>query len=181
MVGGSPMNLRYFQPLTAICREPQYCISLFGVDFIQMEHGRDFYVGLINVIDYLTNPNSWDVFPDKGEELAGNYWPEIGRLLSKDYHAGWFENGRFHISNRPILTSLREDCAHTIERIDKAEQDRNLSNQEKIENISYGRKAYMLAENTAKWNKRSIIFTCIVASGQIIQWIILIIQWLSNP
>lgn len=86
-----------------------------------------------------------------------------------------------YIFQFPPLLSIIAYAKHLISEIEKAEHDRELSNQEKVENMRYGKKAYGLAENTAKWNKRNIIFTGIVALGQIIQWIILIVQWISNP
>lgn len=95
-----------------------------------MEHSKEFYESAIRVIDYL-NPYSteaWDVMPDKGEELAGGYWPEIGRMFKEDLHLGWFDHGQFHINKRPLLASLRKDCEYAIEKIDKAERDRKLSN-----------------------------------------------------
>lgn len=147
-----------------------------------MEHSKEFYESVIRVIDYL-NPYSkevWDVMPGKGAELAGDYWPEIGRMFKEDLHLGWFDWGRFHINKRERLASLKKECEHIIARIEKAEADRELANREKIENITYGRKAYELAEKTSKWTKGSIIFTSLVALGQLIQWIILIIQWLQG-
>ena len=95
-----------------------------------MEHSREFYESVIRVIDYL-NPYSkgvWDVMPDQGQELAGDYWPEIGRMFKEDLHLGWFEYGKFHINKREQLAPLRKDCEHAIEKIDKAERDRKLNN-----------------------------------------------------
>lgn len=95
-----------------------------------MEHSREFYESVIRVIDYI-NPYSkdvWDVTPEKGQELAGDYWPEIGRMFKAVLHLGWFEYGGFHINDRPRLAPLRKDCEHEIDKIDKAERDRKLNN-----------------------------------------------------
>lgn len=95
-----------------------------------MEHSKEFYESIIRVIDHL-NPYSkdvWNVTPEKGQELAGDYWPEIGRMFKEDLKLGWFEYGQFRINNRPQLAPLRKDCEHAIEKIDKAERDRKLNN-----------------------------------------------------
>ena len=112
-----------------------------------MEHSREFYESVIRVIDYL-NPYLTEVryvMPDKGAELAGGYWPEIGRMFKEDLHLGWFECGRFYIGKRERLAPLRKDCEHRIEKIDKAEQDRLLANEESICNIKYGRKGFRIS------------------------------------
>lgn len=112
-----------------------------------MEHSREFYESIIRVIDYL-NPYTkdvWDVSPEKGEELAGGYWPEIGRMFSEKYRLGWFAYGGFHIDDRPRLASLRKDCEYEIEKIDKAERDRLLANEESAANIKYGKKGFSIS------------------------------------
>lgn len=112
-----------------------------------MEHSKEFYESVIRVIDYLGpySKDVWNVTPDKGQELAGDYWPEIGRMFKEDYHLGWFDHGQFRINNRPQLAPLRKDCEHEIEKIDKAEQDRLLSNEESVCNIKYGRKGFRIS------------------------------------
>ncbi len=109
-----------------------------------MEHNKEYYESIIRVIDYLGD-DKWDVFPEKGLELASDYWPEIGRMLKEDLHLGWFDYGQFHINNRPQLASLRKDCQYAIERIDKEEYTRNLANEECFSNIKYGKKGYHLS------------------------------------
>ena len=109
-----------------------------------MEHSKEFYNSLIRVIDYL-KPDVWNIEPEKGMELAGNYWPEIGRMLKEDYHAGWFEYGNFHITRREKLPPLREDCKHMIEIIEEAEHDRLLANTESEANIKYGKRGYVMS------------------------------------
>ena len=113
---------------------------------MRMEHGKEFYESVVRVIDFLTPKDVWDVKPEKGEELAGDYWPEIGRMFKEELHIGWFEHNQFRISRRERLASLRKDCEHIIETLNKAEADRNLANCEKIENITYGRKGYKLSK-----------------------------------
>lgn len=103
-----------------------------------MEHSKEFYESVIRIIDYLGN-DKWDVTPETGVELAGDYWPEIGRMFKEDRHLGWFDNGQFHINKRPLLASLKKDCEHEIEKRDKAENDRNLANEESVCNIKYGK------------------------------------------
>ena len=152
-----------------------------GVDCFTMEHSIEFYRSVIRVIDYI-NPYAkdvWDVMPDKGQELAGDYWPEIGRMF-KENHLGWFEYGRFHINKREQLAPLKKNCEYAIERLEKAEHDRNLANEESVCNIKYGKKGYDLAQKSAKWSKASIIISAIVAAGQLTQWIIMLLRHLSQ-
>ena len=120
------------------------CSQRPGLAVFIMEHSKEFYESLIRVIDYL-KPNVWNIEPEKGGELAGNYWPEIGRMLKEDYNAGLFEYGNFRITRREKLPPLREDCKHIIEEFNKADYDRNLANMESEENIKYGRKGYRIS------------------------------------
>lgn len=40
-----------------------------------------------------------------------------------------------------VLAAVKDECLDTISRLEKEAHDRELANQEKIENITYGRKA----------------------------------------
>lgn len=60
------------------------------------------------------------------------------------------------------------------------EEDRLLSNLEKKESIEYGRKGYAIAEKSLRWSRFSIIVAALVALGQTVQWIIMIIQLLRQ-
>lgn len=144
-----------------------------------MEHSIEFYRSVIRVIDHIADGNR-NVSCEKGDELAGNYWPAIVLLFKESHAVSVMSGGSIIVTQGHYLNPLYEDSRQAIKKIEKAEADRELANREKIENITYGRKAYELAEKTSKWTKGSIIFTSLVALGQLIQWIILIIQWLQD-
>ncbi len=145
-----------------------------------MEHSKEYYQSLDSFLQYACDNRQRNYPYDKGIEIAGDYWMAICEFL-KEKHLARVNYGDLYIFRFPPLIPIIADCKAIIKDFDKAEHDRELANREKIENISYGKKAYALAEKTAKWNKRHLIITGIVALGQIAQWIILIIQWLSKP
>lgn len=93
-----------------------------------MEHSKEYYQSFIRVIDFLSPSDVWDITPEKGIELAGNYWPEIGRVLKEEYRVGRFDYGQFHISKRAMLAPIREDCVHIIEKLKKEEKNTWLDN-----------------------------------------------------
>lgn len=103
-----------------------------------MEHGKEYYKGIIRVIEYLDGKYG-TVTAEKGQELAGNYWPEIARVFKETYHAGTLSYGEFHASRPANLAPLLEDCKHMVAAIDKAEDDRNVDRKYKIKGILYGR------------------------------------------
>lgn len=107
---------------------PIYYGDVSELIFYYMEHSKEYYQGFIRVIDYLTPKDVWNITPEKGKELTGNYWSEIGRVLKEDYKAGYFEYGGFHVSKRDCLAPIKEDCIHIIKKIDKEDHDRWLNN-----------------------------------------------------
>ena len=110
-----------------------------GVVCFTMEHSIEFYRSVIRVIDYI-NPYAkdvWNVMPDKGYELAGDYWLEIGKMF-KENHLGWFDHGQFRINKREQLAPLRLNCLHAIEKMEKEEKDRDIDRKYKIKGILFG-------------------------------------------
>ena len=110
---------------------------------------------------------------------TGIYYEKIEKEL--------FDNGIIsYRSPRPLvclkgsrLLEYIEKTELELDEINKMEADRKLSIREKEENI----KAHELAERSFRWSRGGIIFTSIVAIGQIIQWIIMIVRWIrqSSP
>lgn len=115
-----------------------------------------------------------------GSEHIGDYWLAICQDLS-ERRLALNDRGDLQIRQLPPLVPLMAEFREQIEVMERAEKDRNLSNQHKIDDMAYGHKAYKLAKNSAKWNKWNITFSIIIAVGQIIQWIILICKWQSTP
>lgn len=144
-----------------------------------MEHSREFYESVIRVIDYIADGNR-NVSRKKGEELAGNYWLAIVTLFKEHHSVSVYAGDDIYVTHGKYLNPLYEDSKHAIERIEKAEQDRLLANEESVCNIKYGKKGYDLAQKSSKWSKASIIISAIVAAGQLTQWIIMILQHLRQ-
>lgn len=92
-----------------------------------MEHSKEFYQSVVRVIDYLNDGHD-EVPKDKGHELAGNYWREIGKLFADNTPCSFFEYGRFSINHSEDLGPIYENCKHLLKSIDKAEHDRKLNN-----------------------------------------------------
>jgi len=145
-----------------------------------MEHSKEYYQSFVTFLQTACDNQQRSYTYEEGSQIAGDYWMAICTYL-KERHLARVNYGDLYIFQFPPLLPTIAECKAAIAAIEKAESDRELANREKIENIKYGKKAYELAEKTAKWNKRHLIVTGIVALGQIAQWIILIIQWLSKP
>lgn len=144
-----------------------------------MEHSKEYYQSFVTFLQSACESKRVEYTYEEGRRIAGDYWMAICGFL-KERHLARVDYGDLHILKFPPLLPVIADCKAMVEAIEKAEHDRDLANREKVENIKYGKKAYELADKTAKWNKRHLIVTGIVALGQIAQWIILIIRWLSK-
>lgn len=145
-----------------------------------MEHSKEYYQSFVTFLQTACDNQQRSYTFDKGSEIAGDYWMAICTYL-KERHLARVDYGDLYIFQFPPLLPTIAECKAAIAAIEKAESDRYLSNREKIENITYGKKGYDLAEKSFKWTKWGLIFTSLVAVGQLIQWIILIIRWLSKP
>lgn len=109
-----------------------------------MEHSKEFYQSVIRVIEYISEGNR-SILCEKGEELAGNYWPAVVVLFKEHHAVSVMEGGDIHVTQWQYLNPIYEDCKNHVRFIEKAEADRELANREKIENITYGRKGYRLS------------------------------------
>lgn len=151
-----------------------------GDDCFYMEHSKAFYEAVIHVIEYLNENNRKEISKRKGIEMAGDYWTEVGKLFKSNAQYCIFEHGDLSINNLEELLPLFNEYKHFVAEIEKAEYDRNLANEESISNIKYGIKGYDLAKKSSKWSKASIIISAIVAAGQLTQWILMLLQYLSQ-
>lgn len=114
-------------------------------------------------------------------EIVGNRWRQVVDYLDDTEHIANRCLGGMQCKDVDLFESVLQKCRDNINHLRKEESDRRISNQEKLDNIKYGKKAYDLAEKTAKWNKKHLIITGAVAAGQLIQWIILLMQWICTP
>lgn len=109
-----------------------------------MEHSREFYESVIRVIEYIAGGNR-NVSCKKGDELAGNYWPAIVTLFKEHHAVSVMMGGDIIVTQGQYLNPLYEDSKNHLKRIDEAEYDRNLSNEESVSNIKYGRKGFRIS------------------------------------
>lgn len=99
---------------------------------------KEYYESFISVIDYVAQGNTI-ITLEKGEELAGNYWPRIYRVLKEEKAGVPISGGQFNITQGQYLNPIYEDCQHALEEIAKQETDRELDRASKYAGIKYAR------------------------------------------
>lgn len=137
-----------------------------------MEHGKDYYLNFIALIEDACQNQRYECSYDEGVALVGDYWVAVVNFLA-DSGLACANYGSLRIFQLPPLIPVLADCRAMLASIAKAEADRELANREKEENIRYGRMGCELAEKNQKLTKWGIFFTAAVAIGQ---WIIMIVQ-----
>lgn len=105
---------------------------------------KEYYQALISIIDYVNNGNNI-ITCEKGEELAGNYWPRIYEFLYEKRIGTAISGGEFIVTQSQYLSPIYEDCLHAIKEIEKQEYDRNLDNKAKKYNIKYAKRAFWIS------------------------------------
>lgn len=105
---------------------------------------KEYYESFISVIDYVAQGNTV-ITLEKGEELAGNYWPRIYRILKEEKVGVPISGGRFNITQGQYLNPIYEDCQHALEEIAKQEADRELDRASKYAGIKYARFAFWIS------------------------------------
>lgn len=110
-----------------------------------MEHSKEFYESLARAIEYLIDGNK-TLDPKVGKKLTGNYWSAVYDFFRTSKGVYCMIGEIVGLSNKESLLSVLEDCRNHIKSLEKIESDRELSNREKIENITYGRKGYKLSK-----------------------------------
>lgn len=134
----------------------------------------NYYMALAGAINHIVDNDVSLLDLETADNLCGHYWPLIAEVFS-DLKAGVLDtDGCFHVTLPHRLLPALADAQDRIEVLLQRRADRELVNKERIENITYSRNAYKLAERSFKWNKRHIVITSIVALAQIAQWILLI-------
>lgn len=99
---------------------------------------KEYYESFISVINYVSQGNTL-ITLEKGEELAGNYWPRIYRVLKEEKAGVPISGGQFNITQGQYLNPIYEDCQHALEEIAKQETDRELDRASKYAGIKYAR------------------------------------------
>ena len=109
-----------------------------------MKHSKEFYESVIRVIEYIAEGNR-NISCKKGEDLANNYWPAIVSLFKEHHSVSMMVGGDIIVTQGQNLNPLYEDCKNHLKRIEASEYDRNLSNEESVCNIKYGRKGFRIS------------------------------------
>lgn len=99
---------------------------------------KEYYESFISVINYVSQGNTL-ITLEKGEELAGNYWPRVYRVLKEEKAGVPISGGQFNITQGQYLNPIYEDCQHALEEIAKQEADRELDRASKYAGIKYAR------------------------------------------
>ena len=105
---------------------------------------KEYYQSFISVIKYAAEGHG-TITLEKGEELAGNYWPRIYSVLCENKVGIGMSNGNFSITQGQYMNPIYADCVHAIEEIEKREADRELDNAVKRSNIRYAKRAYRIS------------------------------------
>lgn len=105
---------------------------------------KEYYQSFILVINYATEGHR-RITLEKGEELAGNYWPRIYRVLCENKVGIGISGGNFNITQGQYMNPIYADCIHALEVIEKREADRELDNAVKRSNIRYAKRAYWIS------------------------------------
>ncbi len=105
---------------------------------------KEYYQSFIAVIDYAAEGHS-TITLEKGEELAGNYWPRIYRVLCDNKVGVGISGGEFDITQGQYMNPIYADCIHALEAIERREADRALDNAVKRSSIKYAKRAYWIS------------------------------------
>lgn len=105
---------------------------------------KEYYQSFISIINYVAEGNN-TITCEKGEELAGNYWPRIYKVLNEKKLGTAISGGTFIITQGQYLNPIYEDCIHSIKELEKQESDRDLDNKAKRINIKYAKRAFWIS------------------------------------
>ena len=145
----------------------------------EADYSRDFWVSLLNLIESLPADKPDYIPYDTLLSLSGDHWMDIMEYLIAE-ETGERVGGGFKPYDYRYIEALKPRCHAFIEKIDKAEEDRAISNDEKIRGIDIAQKSLCVSEKSQKYSRISLSVTIVVAIGQLIQWTIMLIQWLNS-
>lgn len=128
----------------------------------------EYYKVLVEVIEFISEGNHFVQY-EKGNEIAGNYWPQIfDYLISKGAGTG-SNGGDLFIEQGQKLSPIYASAQHQIDVLEKEEQDRLLDIKFKEENILYGKKGYKISVIAIILSSLSILL-------EIVRWILSLAQ-----
>lgn len=121
---------------------------------------KEYYQSFISVINYVADGHRV-ITLEKGEELAGNYWPRIYLALKENKIGVGMSGGQFDITQEQYLNPIYEDCIHALEEIEKREADRNLDRASKYAGIKYARFAFWISVSALLVSLASLVWQII--------------------
>ena len=119
-------------------------LLLYSVIFYLFMETKEYYHSFMTVIKYLMAGHN-EISREKGEELSGEYWTRIFKVLQNEHVGIGLNGGYFCVTQAQYLNLLYADCVNAIEEIEKREADRKLDNDMKKSNMKYARKAYWIS------------------------------------
>lgn len=121
---------------------------------------KEYYQSFISVINYVADGHRV-ITLEKGEELAGNYWPRIYLALKENKIGVGMSGGQFDITQAQYLNPIYEDCIHALEEIEKREADRSLDRTSKYAGIKYARFAFWISVSALLVSLASLVWQII--------------------
>lgn len=121
---------------------------------------KEYYQSFISVINYVADGHRV-ITLEKGEELAGNYWPRIYLALKENKIGVGMSGGQFDITQAQYLNPIYEDCTHALEEIEKREADRKLDRASKYAGIKYARFAFWISVSALLVSLASLVWQII--------------------
>jgi hypothetical protein len=121
---------------------------------------KEYYQSFISVINYVADGHRV-ITLEKGEELAGNYWPRIYLALKENKIGVGMSGGQFDITQAQYLNPIYEDCIHALEEIEKREADRSLDRASKYAGIKYARFAFWISVSALLVSLASLVWQII--------------------
>lgn len=105
-----------------------------------MEHSIEYYRNLVELLEYASEHKQKLIKRDDGWRMFPHYWVTLCNYLRSERLADvhlW----DLYIQRFEPLIPIITDAKHHIEVLEAAAYDRNLANQEKIDNMSYAKRA----------------------------------------
>lgn len=106
---------------------------------------REYLESVLRVVDGIFAEDSEVITDERHWHYGGIYWGTITDELRR-LGLLYFDGDDWRISGFQALRLYRIDVQTELDAIIKAEYDRKLANDEKIENMKYGKKAYKLSK-----------------------------------
>lgn len=106
---------------------------------------RDYYQSIIRIIEHINDTQDMMLPCSVATQLAGEYWPQICQDLADRKIGVMLSGGRLSITQPQFLSPLYADAHYALEQLRRLDEDRELDNLMKKDNIRYGRRGYRIS------------------------------------